>query len=111
MMKMIKNDFVHSLNLIGGIITYNDFDIDEKVPFEEQKWSYKMDILQITFGPRYTLDVGWVPEFDPKGYFWVQAIKDYDWLNPIAEKKCRTLASLKKAIEEIAILLSHEAAQ
>ncbi|MCC7414947.1 MAG: hypothetical protein IT346_02535 [Epsilonproteobacteria bacterium] len=111
MMKMIKNDFVHNLNLIDGIMTYNDFDIDEKVPFEEQKWSYKCDIIQIEFGPRYTLDVGWYPEFDPAGHFLVRGIKDFDWLKPIAKKKCQSFVSLKKAIEEIAKFLSHEAAR
>lgn len=101
--------FIDSLNIYNGIITYIDFDIDEKIPFKEQKWSYKCDIIQIEFGPRYTLDVGWYPEFDPAGHFLVRGIKDYDWLKPIVKKKCRSLASLKKAIEEIAKLLSHEA--
>jgi hypothetical protein len=103
--------FIDSLNIYNGIMTYNDFDIDDKKPFEEQKWSHKCDIIQIEFGPRYTLDVGWYPEFDPTGHFLVQGIKDFDWLKPIAKKQCRSLASLKKAIEEIAQLLSREAAR
>lgn len=104
----LSKTFIDSLNIYNGNLTYNDFDIDEKIPFKEQKWSYKMDIMQIEFGPRYTLDVGWYPEFDPTGYFLVRGIKDFDWLRPIAKKKCRSLVSLKKAIEEIAKLLSHE---
>ncbi len=98
--------FIENLNIYDGNITYNDFDIDERIPFGEQKYSYKMDILQITFGPRYILDVGWGPEFNPKGSFLVQAIKDYDWLKPLIEKKCHSLAELKKIIEETAKLLS-----
>ncbi|MBS1986510.1 hypothetical protein JST99_01075 [Candidatus Dependentiae bacterium] len=104
-----SNAFTDNLNIHNGIMTYNDFDIDEKIPFEDQKWSYKCDIIQIEFGPRYTLDVGWYPEFDPAGHFLVRGIKDFDWLKPIAKRKCRSLASLKKAIKKTAELLSHEA--
>jgi hypothetical protein len=65
--------FIKNLKLYDGIITYNDFDIDEARTFQDQEYSYKMDILQISFGNRYILDVGWYPEFDPKGHFWVRA--------------------------------------
>ena len=98
--------FIKNLKLYDGIITYNDFDIDEALTFQDQEYSYKMDILQISFGTRYVLDVGWYPEFDPKGHFWVRGIQDYDWLKPITQQKCRSLAELKKVIEEVAALLS-----
>ena len=74
------NNFMRNLNLYNGIIDYNDFDIDENVPFEEQEYSYKEDILQISYGDRLTLDVGWYPEHNPQGYFIVYAVKDSNWV-------------------------------
>ena len=102
----LSNAFIDQLNIDDGKITYNDFDIDENRQFYDQEYSYKQDILQIEFGERYVLDVGWYPEFDPKGYFLVRAIEDYDWLKPLLAKKCRSLKELKKAIEETANILS-----
>ena len=108
MLFKVKNtpaDFVKDLNLFNGTITYNDFDIDENISFEERWYTYKEDILQIAYGSRYILDVGWYPGSNPKGKFVVQAITDYDWVNPVSKKKCRTLKGLKKAIEETAMLI------
>lgn len=98
--------FINSLNIYSGNLTYNDLDIDEKIPFEEQKWSYKMDIIQIEFGPRYTLDVGWEPELDPEGHFWVRGIQDCNWQKPLMSVRCRSLHELKQGIEKVAALLS-----
>lgn len=102
------NNFVDNLNILNGVITYNDFDIDENLPFEKQEYSFKEDILQIAFGDRFTLDVGWYPEMNPSGYFVVRAIQDYDWMEPVAKIKCRTLKRLKKAIEKVARIINEE---
>lgn len=98
--------FIKNLNILDGIITYNDFDIDENRSFQAQEFSYKEDILQITFGERYTLDVGWYPEMNPEGYFVVKGIEDYDWMRPLITIRSRSLAELKAAIEQVAVLLS-----
>lgn len=100
--------FIENLNIYNGRITYNEFNIDESLPFADQDDSYNSDMLQIRFGPRYILDVGWVPALNPQGRFWVRGIKDYDWITPVAQQKCRSFAALKKAIEKIAKFLSHE---
>lgn len=102
------HNFVANLNLYDGIVDYNDFDIDENIPFEEQKYSYKEDILQISFGDRFTLDVGWYPEFNPTGHFVIKIIQDKDWLNPVSRIKCKTLSRLKKAIESSALLIKSQ---
>ena len=102
------NDFIENLNILDGIITYNSFDIDETVPFQEKWYSYNEDILQIKFGDRITLDVGWYPEGDPKGKFMVKAVLDDDWLNPISKIKCRNLSELKRAIEKTALLINEK---
>lgn len=102
---------MRNLNLYDGIINYNDFDIDDNVPFEEQKYSYKEDILQISYGDRFTLDVGWHREFNPRGYFIVKAVKDENWNPPLKKIKAKTLGELKKAIEKIALELSDKASR
>jgi hypothetical protein len=102
---MNKNTFIKNLNILDGIITYNDFDIDPKNPFENQKYSFKEDILQIKFGSRFILDVGWQPEFDEKGYFITRVVIDHDWMNPLLELKCKDLGELKKDIEKASIVI------
>ena len=102
---MKKNNFIVNLNILDGVITYNDFDIDPNIPFEIQKYSFKEDILQIEFGERFVLDVGYSPEFEPNGNFVIQAIQDNDWMNPISRIKCQTLDKLKKSIEKTVQLI------
>lgn len=106
MKKNSGKTFINNLNILDGIITYNDFEIDEKIPFDDQWHMYKEDILQIKFGERFILDLGWYPEHDPKGYFKVCAILDNDWMNPLLEIKCRTLSDLKKTIEKTVIYIN-----
>ena len=102
----MKNNFIERLNIYDGLITYNDFDIDEEKSFEEQMYSCKEDILQIAFGERFTLDVGWYPEMKKSGNFLVRGIQDFYWLEPVIVIKCRTLNRLKCAIEKVAQFLS-----
>ncbi len=102
-----RSDFVKSLNILDGVISYNDFDIDEKKSFDDQWYMFKEDILQIKFGERFILDVGWYPENDPKGQFSVVAIIDQDWMNPLSKKRCQSLPDLKKAIEETAMFIDN----
>jgi hypothetical protein len=105
------DDFVATLNILDGVITYNDFDIDENLPFEKQEYSFKEDILQIKFGDRFTLDVGWYPEMNPKGFFTVYGIVDCDWEDPIAKIRCKNLKTLKKAIEKVARIINEQRKQ
>ncbi len=101
-----SNNFINVVYILDGIVTYNDFDIDENISFKDQEFSYKEDMLQISFGTQYVLDVGWYPEFQPTGSFLVQGIQNCDWINPIIVIKCKTLKELKVAIEQIALILS-----
>jgi len=105
---MKPHNFVDSLNILNGIITYNDIDINEGIAFEDQRYSFKLDMLQISFGDRFTLDVGWQPDFDPSGHFVVVAIQDYDWLNPVVKIKPRSLKTLKRAIEKAAKIINEQ---
>src|SRR5438477_586999 len=102
----VKSDFVKNLNLFGGMVEYDDFFINPDIPFEKQLHAYKEDILQVLFGKRFLIDVGYYPEMDPNGCFVVYAIADHDWSNPLVEIECRSISELKKTIEETAALLS-----
>lgn len=57
------------LDLKNGNVTYNDFDIDPALSFEEQVWSFKEDLLQIFFNNQYCIYVGWYPDFNQDGLF------------------------------------------
>ena len=107
-MKSTKNNFIKKLNILDGIIVYNDFDIQENIPFEKQWYSYKEDMLQVQFGDRFILDVGWYPEDDQNGNFTVLAIENQDWMNPVSQIKCKTLDELKKAIEKTAKVITEK---
>ena len=103
-----KNNFIDELRIPNGVIVYNDFGIDESVPFSDQWYRYKEDILQIKFGDSFILDVGWYPECEPEGNFVVRAIKNEDWWPSFAKESARNLSELKQAIEKMAILINKQ---
>ena len=85
--------------LKSGEVIYNDCEIDPNLPFKDQEWSFKEDILQIKFDTaeiHYTVDVGWNPEFNKNGKFVIQVIKDYEWEGSVFNKRVKTFAELKK---------------
>ena len=96
---MAKSSFIEKLNILDGLVIYNSFDIDEDVSFEDQWYSYSEDILQIKFGERFVLDVGWYPESDLEGKFIVYAILDQNWDNPLMTITCTLLEERKKIKE------------
>ncbi len=100
-----NNSFVSQLNLLDGKIIWDHFDIDENSPLERQVDSLTEDMLQIGFGKRFAVDVGWRPDFETGGHFIVVAIQDCDWMKPVYENKCRTLKELKEAIEEAVLVV------
>lgn len=103
-----QNTFVESLNLQGGIIEHNEFDIDENYNFYNQRWSYKEGMLIVRFGNDYLIDVGWYPEFKPDGFFRVEVIKNGDKKNPIKKITTRSLGKLKVGIERLAEEINKE---
>ena len=103
-----NNSFLLKTNIRDGVIVYDGFDIDENIPLEQQVSSLREDMLQIKFGERFVLDVGWRPDFEPDGYFIVYAIQDKDWEAPLLKKKCYSLKTLKKAIEKCAEIIDEQ---
>ncbi len=102
---MKTNTFVENLKILNGKVIYDDFDINEETLFMNQKFSFKEEMLQIEFGNRFLLDVGWFPEMKENGYFRVRAIQNFNWKDPLVETNCHTLAELKNSIEELVAVI------
>lgn len=79
---------------------YIDFEINEDVPLEEQTDLLKEDLLQVIYDNNYIIDIGWYPEFDENGSFRVSVIKEYQWDNPIFQKKCRRTGLVREYLCE-----------
>lgn len=101
-MNKLNKLILKNIDLKDGKLTYNDFQIDPlQLSFEQEKWSFKEDLLQMNFAnDTLTLDIGWYPEFDPKGSFCIKVIRDCDWSNPIFKKKCTDFNVLKQYFQE-----------
>lgn len=82
------------INFEPGKIIYNDFDIDINLPFEQQIFSLKEDLLQVNYDDKYLIDIGWAPEFDTKGKFKIRIINDLDWSSPIYFKQTNSVKKL-----------------
>ena len=81
-----------------GKIIYDEFHIDFSKPFSEQLDSLTEDLLQVEYENGYLIDLGWYPEFDDKGKFTLQLIKNGDWRNPVYKKSFRNCKQLKKSL-------------
>lgn len=99
-MNSFKSNFLKNIQLKNIENIYDDFKIDPAIPFEEQRLSFKEDIIQIVFINDYLVDVGWYPEFEPEGFFKINVIQNYNWFNPLFEKKCKDIEVLKKYLQE-----------
>lgn len=99
-MSTLNTWLLNQLNLKNGKVVYNDFEIDPTFSFEKQKWCYKEDLLQIHFDNNILVDVGWHPEFDDKGNFYIRVIKNFDWSHPIFEKKCKEIDAMIQYLQQ-----------
>ncbi len=85
-----------------GKITYDSFDIDPNVSFEQQIGSLREDLFQVSYDEKYIVDIGWFSDFDPQGNFIVQIIKNYDWEKPVYLKKTSDIEQLNEFVKECA---------
>jgi hypothetical protein len=92
------------INWKNGIVTAWDLDeLDLTKCVESQINLLKEDLIQVQFRNAIILDLGWYPEFDPRGQFVLTVVRDQDWENPILQLKFRELSqlilNLNRAIE------------
>jgi len=88
-----------------GRVALNDFDVIDGLEPEEQPkdkiWSFKQDIIQVEYGERIVLDLGWSHDFDLKnGMFKLVIIKDCIWSEPLFCKRTRSIQKLKEYMYE-----------
>lgn len=101
----IHNNFIKNIDIGLGQITYCDFNIDPVAPLKKQLPALQEDMLQIEFGNRFLIDVGWYPAMGLNGCFIVYVIQDEDWDHPLSKAQCSTLKELKNAIEKAAAFI------
>lgn len=102
---MILKEFL--TQLYGSQISYDELSLlDEDLSFDKQLFLLQEDLLQVKCRNNlYLLDVGWYPEFDIQGFFNVKIIKQYNWENPIFQKKATDIATLKQILIECSSIL------
>lgn len=95
----------NKLQLSRSIISYDALsDVDETFDLgdEEFLFSLKEDMLQISCPSLDTLvDVGWYPEFNPRGRFRIYVIQHENWDQPLEESTAQNLPQLFDALAAI----------
>ncbi|GAA3413629.1 hypothetical protein ACFFNY_06875 [Paenibacillus hodogayensis] len=96
----------------GWRVRFNEFteaDSDSFVDeYHEQLWEFKEDLLQFEYDDKRILDLGWYPEFNPKGRYKLVLIDsanngERDRENPIYVFESR---NVKEIIEKVEFLLT-----
>lgn len=88
----------NQLQLSRSTVSYDALsDIDETFDLSDEQFlfSLKEDILQITCPSLgLLLDVGWYPEFNPRGRFRIYLIRNENWDQPLEDTTAKNLAQL-----------------
>jgi hypothetical protein len=102
-----NNNFLEKIDFRQGNVTYNSFKLDECFSLENQLDELNEDMLQVTYGDRLTLDLGWRPYSNmsnrptaQEGRFIVSVILDEDWIKPLCVFEPKTLSELKACLEK-----------
>ena len=103
----------------GWVVQINKFcDVDperidelEGYTFDE-KWLYlENELLVCEYqknGTKWTLDMGWSPEYDPDGEYILLLVKNDDWRNIETVKETRAITKIVQAVNETMLRLSQE---
>jgi len=87
-------------------ITYNEFFDTDPLKINNDNsnlwFNLKEDLLQVENNKKnLLLDLGWYPEFSPKGKYRIKLIKNCDWEKPLVKFENRNLNEIVKKIEKI----------
>jgi hypothetical protein len=89
----------HDFDWGTGEVTYWALDtVRTDVPIRDQLDELKEDLVQVRFGERILLDVGWYPEFQADGAFLVVVVRDEDWNDPLFKRQASSFEELRAAI-------------
>jgi hypothetical protein len=92
-----------------GIVTYDGFEVNPLIPYEQQTTNLEQDLLQVSYlEDKYIIDIGWGPDYDPEGSFVIRIIKDCDWDKPLYEKETRSFPELENYLQECINLIEEK---
>ena len=84
-----------------GGITYNELHMCPTNGLNERIYALKEDLLQINFEHKnIIIDIGWYPEFDPKGSFVIKVVKDFNWEQPLCEQRTKCIKEVYEVLEK-----------
>ena len=91
----------------GKVTSWDLADLDLNKSIDSQINLLKEDLAQVHFGKNIVLDLGWYPEFNPRGQFGLVIVKlanledpGNDWANPILELRFRDLTNFVQKLNQ-----------
>lgn len=88
-----------ALTFTGGKVTHDDLSLLQDIAIAKQANLLKEDMLQVEFAGGLLLDVGWYPEFDAKGDFRINVIRNFDWDQPVLALTAHETAELVEKLD------------
>ncbi len=89
-----------------GKVIYNCFSISFEKAFDQQLESLTEDLIQVEYEQGFIVDIGWYPEYDPKGSLVVQLIKDENWDKPVEKAIVANMDEMRDAIKRMKSVIS-----
>jgi hypothetical protein len=90
------------IDIKGGAVIYDDISyLPDLFRSHEHIEFLKEDMLQIRYQNGVLIDVSWRPSFSPNGSFFIAAVKNSDWSNPIFQVKVKDVQGTKAAIRKM----------
>ena len=87
------------------------FDVDMQIPLSKQTSLLKKRLIVVYYEDGYIFHVGWHPEFNVDGEFILQVIQQYNWEEPLEERRCKDLQTLIKYINELVVFIEEHRRQ
>jgi hypothetical protein len=81
-----------------GRVEYDGWEIAEDIPLENQIDVLNEDLIQVRYGDRVTLDIGWHGGLRK---FLLYLVKDADWDNPVYRGEFNTVRELIEAVRNM----------
>lgn len=99
-----KNYLLSTVDIFPAQVLFDDFHIVQDFSLKAQEDNLKEDLLQIAFSEALIIDLGWRPELDCTGQFYVSIIKNNDWNSPLFIKSASDTQLLLNIFKEAVAL-------